>query len=163
MLTALGQDVSDSERSKAEAEGELPREALPALTATRLGKGVVIRVGLTEWAQRAGSDPEVAQITRNIADILRRVRPRVRSGALTIPSSAIRSGAISSSSSAERVIAARSVAAWSSSTSAGSSSGRPYQSSAPGWRASSAPARYICMGWKIATARGAPGSFIRRA
>ena len=79
VLTALGQDVSDSERAKAEAEGELPREALPVLTATRLGKGVVIRVGLTQWAQRAGSDAEVAQITRNIADILRRVRPRVRS------------------------------------------------------------------------------------
>jgi len=79
VLTALGQDVSDTERSKAEAEGELPREALPALTATRLGKGVVIRVGLTEWAQRAGSDPEVAQITRNVADILRRITPRVRS------------------------------------------------------------------------------------
>jgi len=79
VLTALGQDVSDSERAKAEAEGELPREALPVLTATRLGKGVVIRVGLTQWAQRAGTDAEVAQITRNIADILRRVRPRVRS------------------------------------------------------------------------------------
>ena len=49
------------------------------LTATRLGKGVAIRVGLTQWAQRAGTDAEVAQITRNIADILRRVRPRVRS------------------------------------------------------------------------------------
>ena len=80
VLTALGQDVSDTERAKAEADGELPREALPALTATRLGKGVEIRVGLTQWAQRAGSDAEVAQITRNIVDILRRVTPRVRSG-----------------------------------------------------------------------------------
>jgi hypothetical protein len=79
VLTALGQDVSDTERAKSEAEGELPREALPALTATRLGKGIVIRVGLTEWARRAGTDAEVAQITRNIADILRRVNPRVRS------------------------------------------------------------------------------------
>ena len=79
VLTALGQDVSEEEREQAEADGEVPREALPALTATRLGKGVEIRVGLTEWAQRAGTDREVAQITRNIADILRRVRPRVRS------------------------------------------------------------------------------------
>jgi FlgD Ig-like domain len=79
VVTALGQDVTDTERSQAEANGELPREALPVLTATRLGKGIVIRVGLTEWAQRAGSDGEVAQITRNIADILRRVTPRVRS------------------------------------------------------------------------------------
>ena len=79
MLTALGQDVSDSERAKAEAEGELPREALPVLTATQLGKGVEIRVGLTQWAQRAGTDAEVAQITHNIADILRHVRPKVQS------------------------------------------------------------------------------------
>ncbi len=79
VLTALGQDVTDAERAKAEANGELPREALPVLTATRLGKGIEIRVGLTQWAQRAGTDAEVAQITNNIADILRRVRPRVRS------------------------------------------------------------------------------------
>ena len=79
VLTALGQDVTDTERAKAEANGELPREALPVLTATRLGKGIEIRVGLTQWAQRAGTDAEVAQITNNIADILRRVRPRVRS------------------------------------------------------------------------------------
>ena len=79
VLTALGQDVSDTERAKAEAEGELPREALPVLTATRLGKGVEIRVGLTQWAQRAGTDAEVSQITHNIADILRRVKPKVQS------------------------------------------------------------------------------------
>ena len=71
--------VTDSERTKAEADGELPREALPVLTAARLDKGVEIRVGLTQWAQQAGKDPEVAQITRNIVDILRRVTPRVRS------------------------------------------------------------------------------------
>jgi hypothetical protein len=79
VLTALGQDVLDSERAQAEADGELPRTALPVLTATRLGKGIAIRVGLTEWAKRASTDREVNQITRNIADILRRVRPRVRS------------------------------------------------------------------------------------
>ena len=79
VLVALGQDVTDTERAKAEADGELPRQALPVLTATRLDKGIAIRVGLTEWAQRAGEDPEVAQITRNIADILRGVTPRVRS------------------------------------------------------------------------------------
>ena len=39
LLTSLGQDVSDTERAKAEAKGELPREALPVLTATRFGKG----------------------------------------------------------------------------------------------------------------------------
>ena len=164
VLTALGQDVTDSERAKAEAEGELPREALPVLTATRLGKGVEIRVGLTQWAQRAGTDAEVAQITRNIADILRRVRPRVPlGGPLTIPSSAIRSGATASSSSGVSVSAARSDAAASSSASSSSSSGRPYQSSARGWRASSAPARKNWNGCRIATAAGVPGSFMRLA
>ena len=78
LLTALGQDVSDSERAKAEAKGELPREALPVLAATRLGKGIEIRVGLTEWAQRANRDREVGQITHNIVDILRHVTPKIQ-------------------------------------------------------------------------------------
>jgi hypothetical protein len=81
VLTAVGQDVTDAERADAEAKGEQPRAPLPALTATRLGKGVVVRVGLTGWAARAGQDPEVGQITRNIVDVLRRVTPRVRSAA----------------------------------------------------------------------------------
>ena len=79
VVVALGQDVTDAERADAEAKGELPREPRPALTATRIGKGLVVRVGLTEWVRRAGDEPEVAQITRNIVDVLRRVRPRVRS------------------------------------------------------------------------------------
>jgi hypothetical protein len=79
LLVSVGQDVTDAERAQAEAKGEVPREPLPALTATRLEKGIVIRVGLTAWAARAGRDPEVGQITRNIVDVLRRVRPRVRS------------------------------------------------------------------------------------
>jgi hypothetical protein len=78
-LVALGQDVTDAERAEAEAAGELPREALPALTATRLEKGLVVRVGLTDWLTQAGKDAEVAQITRNIVDVLRRVKPRLRS------------------------------------------------------------------------------------
>ncbi len=78
-LVALGQDVSDAERAAAEAKGQLPREAQPALTATRLGKGLVVRVGLAGWLQRAARDGEVAQITRNVIDVLRRVSPRVRS------------------------------------------------------------------------------------
>jgi FlgD Ig-like domain len=79
VVAALGQDVTEAERAAAEAKGEQPRTALPALTAARLGKGVVVRVGLTEWVQRAGTDREVGQITRNIVDVLRRVKPRVRS------------------------------------------------------------------------------------
>ncbi len=49
------------------------------LTATRIGKGLVIRVGLPQWAQRVIADPEVAQINRNIVDLLRGVRPQLRS------------------------------------------------------------------------------------
>ena len=79
VVVALGQDVTDAERAAAEEKGELPRDARPALTATRLAKGLVVRVGLTEWVTRAGQDSEVAQITRNIVDVLRRVRPRLRS------------------------------------------------------------------------------------
>lgn len=79
LLTALAQDVSEAERARAEQAGEEPREPRPSLTARRLGKGTVIRVGLPEWARRIGTDPEVAQITHNIVDILRGVRPRPRS------------------------------------------------------------------------------------
>ena len=79
VLVAVGQDVTDQERAKAEANGQLAREPLPLLTATRLDKGIVVRVGDTDWVQRAGRDAEVAQITRNIVDVLRRVTPRVRS------------------------------------------------------------------------------------
>jgi hypothetical protein len=47
-------------------------------SAVQLGKGTVIRVGLPEWPQRL-DDPNVAQVTRNIYDILRGVQPRIRS------------------------------------------------------------------------------------
>jgi hypothetical protein len=79
VLVSLGQDISEEERAQAEARGEEPREPRPALTARRLGKGVVVRVGLPEWTGRIGEDAEVAQVTHNIVDILRGVRPRPRS------------------------------------------------------------------------------------
>jgi hypothetical protein len=79
VVASLGQDVTEAERTDAEEQGEQPRTALPALTAARLGKGVIVRVGLSEWVERAGTDREVGQITRNIIDVLRRVKPRVRS------------------------------------------------------------------------------------
>jgi hypothetical protein len=81
VVMALGQDVTEAERADAEAKGEQPRQALPALTATRLEKGYVVRVGLSDWVKRAEQDREVAQITRNIIDVLRRVKPRLRSAA----------------------------------------------------------------------------------
>ena len=57
------------------APGEDPR---PALAATRFGDGLVIRVGLAGWPQRL-EDPEVAQLTRNVFDLLRRAEPKIRS------------------------------------------------------------------------------------
>jgi len=77
-LVAVGVALSGRDLAEAEADGELPPEARPALTATRVGRGLVVRVGLPEWPSRL-DDPDVAQVTRNIADLLRGVRPRVRS------------------------------------------------------------------------------------
>jgi hypothetical protein len=54
-------------------------ELRPALSATRYGQGLVVRVGLPGWGERLRSgDAAVAQLTRNLADVLRGVRPRVR-------------------------------------------------------------------------------------
>lgn len=78
LLTAVGQPLTPEEEAAAVAEGKDPRELRPALSAVRVGKGTVIRVGLPEWPQRL-SDPNVAQVTRNIVDILRDVEPRIRS------------------------------------------------------------------------------------
>ena len=55
-----------------------PGEALPVLAATRLGQGIEIRVGLTQWAQQAPRDREVGQITHNIVDILRHITPKIQ-------------------------------------------------------------------------------------
>jgi len=78
VLVAAGVGLSEAALAEAEAGGKLPPEARPALTATRLGRGLVVRVGLPEWPSRL-DDPDVAQVTRNIVDLLRGVRPRVRS------------------------------------------------------------------------------------
>ncbi|MDP9377383.1 MAG: hypothetical protein M3P40_07445 [Actinomycetota bacterium] len=78
LLTALGRPLTESEATEAEAQGREPRQALPIVSATRIGRGVVIRVGLPEWGNRLTDDEEVRQIQRNIVDILRRVEPRVR-------------------------------------------------------------------------------------
>ena len=78
LLAALGRPPAAEETAEdAVAPGDEP---LPVLAATRMGKGLVIRVGLPEWSQRVIADPEVEQINRNIADLLRGVRPRLRSG-----------------------------------------------------------------------------------
>jgi hypothetical protein len=76
-VVALGQGLTERDIARAEAEEELPREPRPALTATRAGEGIVVRVGLPEWAGRL-DDPDVNQITRNIVDLLRGTAPRPR-------------------------------------------------------------------------------------
>ena len=75
---AYGNNPTEQELANAEAEGKLPREALPIISQSRLGKGFVIRVGLPEWAARIGEDPQVSQITRNILDLLRGIEPKPR-------------------------------------------------------------------------------------
>ena len=64
----------------AEEAGEAPPTPRPALTLSELGEGLVIRVGLPEWGARlAGGSKPVQQMTRNMADILRGIRPEIRS------------------------------------------------------------------------------------
>ena len=73
---ALGVETI-TEAQTEEVPDELPPEPLPALASTRLGEGLLIRVGLPEWGRRL-DDRQVAQITLNIADMLRRFEPRIR-------------------------------------------------------------------------------------
>jgi len=76
LLAALG--VETVTENTPEVPDELPPEPRPALTATRFGEGLLIRVGLPEWPKQL-DDRQVAQITRNIVDLLRGVEPRIRS------------------------------------------------------------------------------------
>jgi hypothetical protein len=77
-LASVGQPLTPEEEAAATTSGKDPREIRPALSATQLGKGVVVRVGLPEWTSKLG-DSNVAQVTHNIIDILRDVKPRIRS------------------------------------------------------------------------------------
>jgi hypothetical protein len=73
VLAALGEPPAEP-APDAPPDAPLPEERY-ALTATRLGEGVVFRIGLPEWTGRLG-DPEVAQLTRNVVDLLRRKQPK---------------------------------------------------------------------------------------
>lgn len=78
VLAAIGQPLTPEEEAQATQSGKPAREIRSALSAVQLGKGTLIRVGLPEWSQKLG-DPNVAQVTRNIYDLLRGVQPRIRS------------------------------------------------------------------------------------
>jgi hypothetical protein len=80
LLAGVGQALTPEETAAAEQSGKPAREQRPALTAVQVGskKGLVIRVGLPEWYAKLG-DPNVAQATRNIVDLLRDVTPKIRS------------------------------------------------------------------------------------
>ena len=73
VVTGVGvQPVTDT------SGDELPPPARPALTQTQLGKGTVIRIGIPGWAQRLGSDTDVAQLTRNAFDLIAGLEPKPR-------------------------------------------------------------------------------------
>jgi hypothetical protein len=76
LLTAMGEPPEEPDPN-APADQPAPEERY-ALTATQLGKGTIIRVGLPQWSQRLG-ETEIEQVTRNIADILRGATPKIRS------------------------------------------------------------------------------------
>jgi FlgD Ig-like domain len=76
LIVALGVETVPAAEESGVPE-ELPPPARPALAATRIGSGLVIRVGLPEWTQRL-ADQQVAQLTHNIVDVLRGVRPKIR-------------------------------------------------------------------------------------
>ena len=76
ILAALGVETATEETP--EVPDELPPAPLPALAATSLGDGLVIRVGLPQWAQRISEDRQVFQLTRNIVDLLRGTEPQIR-------------------------------------------------------------------------------------
>ena len=80
VTAGIGQALTDAELAEAEAANKPPREERPAITATKLGKGYVFRVGVPDWVPAlAAGDAEANQLTRNVLDLLRRATPRVRS------------------------------------------------------------------------------------
>jgi hypothetical protein len=79
ILVALGVETVTEETP--EVPDELPPEPRPAFAATHLGNGLLVRVGLPQWTRKLEDERQVAQLTRNIVDLLRGVEPRIR----TIP------------------------------------------------------------------------------
>jgi hypothetical protein len=75
VLAALGVETAP-ETDSDEIPDQLPEPARAAIVATQLGDGVTIRVGLPDWSKHLG-DRQVAQLTLNLADILRRLPPKI--------------------------------------------------------------------------------------
>ena len=145
--SALGQDVTEAERAEAEDEGRAAarRAARADRDAAREGLRGARRAHRLGGAGRAWT-ARSRQITRNIIDVLRRVEPRVRSGpledpALHHPQPQRRDVEVGRDRERERRARPPRPCAASSSPPRSCGSGSPYQSSAAGWRASSAPAR----------------------
>jgi flagellar hook assembly protein FlgD len=79
VVARVGEALTDQEAAQAEAQNKTPRPERAALSATRDGKGLIIRIGLPEWVPRlAAGDAAVGQITRNVVDIVHGARPRPR-------------------------------------------------------------------------------------
>ena len=74
VLAALGVETAPADTEA--VPDQLPAPPRPAIAATQIGKGTMIRIGLPEWAQKLG-DRQVAQITLNVADILRHMKARI--------------------------------------------------------------------------------------
>jgi flagellar hook assembly protein FlgD len=82
VVTRVGDALTDQELAAAEAQDKTPRPERAAFSATIEGKGLVIRIGLPEWVQRLDAgDPAVAQLTRNVVDVIHGTKPRPRSAA----------------------------------------------------------------------------------
>jgi hypothetical protein len=79
LATAVGQALTEEELAAAEEEGRRPRPERGAVSAVRAGEGLVLRVGLPGWIDRlVAGDAAVEQLTFNVLDKLRGVRPRPR-------------------------------------------------------------------------------------
>ena len=78
-FTAVEELVTPGDGELRTGVGVESPDLLPALSATALGDGLVIRVGLPGWGQRLqDGSAAVEQLTLNIADVLRGAKPRVR-------------------------------------------------------------------------------------
>lgn len=81
VVAGVGQPVTAEEIAAAEAADRDPRDAESyALSVVKQGEGYVLRVGIDGWVKRLSEgDADVAQVTRNVVDLVRRVNPRPRS------------------------------------------------------------------------------------